>query len=85
MIEWTDEEPLSVALLWGCSGWWLLRLPLRCAKSSDQFFATTPIVAAMFNSVGANCRMISSNSLLRVRSAWVSPSRRDKTLRNSRF
>ncbi len=29
--------------------------------------------------------MISSNSALRARSAWLSPSRRDKTLRNSRF
>jgi hypothetical protein len=50
-----------------------------------SFFAANPIVVAMFNSVGANCRMISSNSALRVRSAWASPSRRDKTLRNSRF
>ncbi len=42
-------------------------------------------MVAMLNSAGANCRMISSNLALRVRSAWASPSWRDKTLRNSRF
>ena len=43
------------------------------------------MVVATFNSIGANFRMISSNSALRVRKAWVSVSRRDKTSRNSRF
>ena len=43
------------------------------------------MVVATFNSIGAKFRMISSNSALRLRNAWVSVSRRDKTSRNSRF
>src|ERR1700678_1242182 len=43
------------------------------------------MLVATFKSIGANFRMISSNSALRVRNVWDSASRRDKTSRNSRF
>ena len=50
-----------------------------------SFFAANPMVVDTFNSIGANFRMISSNSALRLRNTWVSVSRRYKTSRNSRF
>ena len=48
-----------------------------------SFFAASPMVVAMFNSIGANFCSISSNSALRALKAWVSASRRNKTSRNS--
>src|ERR1700721_2566725 len=43
------------------------------------------MLVATFKSIGANFRMISSNSPVGGRNGWGPASRRDKTSRNSRF
>ena len=43
------------------------------------FMAANSIVVAAFNSIGANCRMIPSNSAMRLFNERFSSSRRNKT------